>query len=436
MRKFLCFVLALGLSMSAHAGIITYDSISSDAGVSYSHFNSEFNKVFNEINGNIGSVNILDDSLTEADFADSINPRVRDHELIGDYTYTGMLGVTDSSLTSDISAGTSYVNGYRIVTAATSKTYTASKDTYVYIDQNGAFQYVEVANGAVTPTTPSNSLLLFKAVTDGTAITSVTDLRTTTPVNLRIYQDLKSGLVISRDPATATKVTISRGEIELGTTTGKVRRNIVDGVVDFSSNGRNALDTGSLAADTFYYIYALADDGNAANIDFIGSALSTDAATVTGERLIGWCYSQSASVISPDSVGAYKGRGGDAPNIVKRQNKDNITIDDTAYGNDFNDSIMKMCTSGRPVSILGTVTIVNPATDPGVVSITVNVDNVSVDTCETTAYVYATGGVKFSTIPVACVAYPSSGTHTIKLQGKVAASSVVIDSYTVQAIEH
>jgi len=158
MKKLLVGLAVLLSASTAHAGLITISTLSSDSGIVYTYFNTAFNTIKNCINGNIESINIKDDTLTEADFADAINPRVRDSEYFNDFTYSGMLPADSTDLTSDISAGTSYVSGYRVVTAATSKTYTATKDTWVYIDINGTFQYVETSVGAAQPVTPSNSL--------------------------------------------------------------------------------------------------------------------------------------------------------------------------------------------------------------------------------------------------------------------------------------
>src|SRR4029077_3053585 len=83
------------------------------------------------------------------------------------------------NLTATTSAGVSYVNGVGLSTAATNNTYTASKDTYVYINAGGFFDYIAVSNGGAAPSTPPNELLLAKVVTNGTAVTSVVDLRTT-----------------------------------------------------------------------------------------------------------------------------------------------------------------------------------------------------------------------------------------------------------------
>jgi hypothetical protein len=352
MKKLFVILLSLIFASHAHAGLITYTVLSGDSGLSYTHLNSSFETIYDEFDGNIDSDNILDDSLKETDFADEINPRIRTQENIGDYTYTGMLPATATGLTSNISAGTSYVNGYRIVTAATSKTYTASKDTWVYIDQNGAFQYVEVATGGAQPTTPSNSLLLAMARTDGSDITAVTDHRQTTPPNLRIYADAKFGCVISRDISDADVINVTRGTIDFGSgVTNGLRRNISTIDIDFSTNGRGGLDTGSLAQG-FYYIWAVPDDDNSTNFEGVASTSSSATSlAITGERLIGWCYAPTSSAISPDSVGAYRVLGGDAPNVVKREGNNNITTTATD-ATLMEDMLIQFYTSGgRPVRI-------------------------------------------------------------------------------------
>lgn len=405
----------------AFAGIISYSALSNDSGVNYSYLNTSFSTVYNEVNGNLSSVNMLADGLTESNFADAINPRVRDDELIGDMTYSGMLPVTSANLTSNISAGTSYVSGYRVVTNATSKTYTALKDTYVYIDQNGAFQYVEVANGATAPTSPANSLLLAKVVTDTDNITSVTDLRQTTPLNLRIYQDLKSGLVISRDPTTATIVTIGRGEIELGTT-NKVRRNISQISVDLSTTGIGGLDTGSLALG-YYYIFAIPDPDNTTHFKGIASLNAADASGVTGERLVGWCYADSGSVISPLSLGAYRIVGGDAPNIYSygQANMGSAVNQDTT-------ATVKSATfysSGRPIEIKYWVTSKSAASATELEA-SVSIDNAIIPETEVTANVDNTypdtaSGVYTTTL--------GQGTHTIILKMTTANQAQTLQGY-------
>lgn len=184
--KFIKMMVVLGLLMVAsvsYAGTIALPNLSNDSDVNLAYFNNVTQTVESVVNGGIESVNITDDTIAEADMANDVNPAVREGEHFNAYTFAGMLPADSADLTSDISAGTSYIEGtdgklYRVVTAATSKTYTITKDTWVYIDKNGAFQYVEVTVGAAQPTTPADSLLLATVTTDAVEITVVTDRRT------------------------------------------------------------------------------------------------------------------------------------------------------------------------------------------------------------------------------------------------------------------
>jgi hypothetical protein len=96
-----------------------------------------------------------------------------------DRVVSGGTIATSANLTSSITASVSVVNGKYLSTSSTSKTFTASKDTYVDLKDDGTFAYVEVANGATTGMTltlnsdTSNALRIACVVTSGTAITSV-----------------------------------------------------------------------------------------------------------------------------------------------------------------------------------------------------------------------------------------------------------------------
>jgi hypothetical protein len=132
-----------------------------------------YTQILNANNGTDGYV--LDDSRRFAQTVDEVRARYR---MQPEQVYTGLQPATSASLVSDISIGEAYVRGRYIRKDRTrSKTYTASKDTYVDIDNTGAFQFSEVANGAGEPAVASNSIRLAKAVTNGTAVTTVTDLR-------------------------------------------------------------------------------------------------------------------------------------------------------------------------------------------------------------------------------------------------------------------
>ena len=107
-------------------------------------------------------------------------------DVFSDFVVSGLLGSDPgASLTMVIPGGVCYVIGKRVAKSSAdadmTKLYTASKDTYVDINNAGAITYSEVANGAGAPAVATNSIRLQKVVTNGTEITSVVDLRTLVP---------------------------------------------------------------------------------------------------------------------------------------------------------------------------------------------------------------------------------------------------------------
>jgi len=98
-------------------------------------------------------------------------------DFLADNVISGCLPATSANLTSDISAGIAYSQGRRIVKAITSRTYTASVDTYVDLKGDGTYIFTEVANAAAAPAVAADSIRLAKVITSATAITAVADLR-------------------------------------------------------------------------------------------------------------------------------------------------------------------------------------------------------------------------------------------------------------------
>ena len=98
--------------------------------------------------GNIDADNIATGAITSVDIADSVSPLKRDFYNIGEWVYSGLIIPTSADLNSTTTAGTAFIANdgdstlHLVTTAATAKTYTASKDTYVYLDYQGAFTYV------------------------------------------------------------------------------------------------------------------------------------------------------------------------------------------------------------------------------------------------------------------------------------------------------
>lgn len=139
---------------------------------------------------------------------------------------SGGTASTSGTLSHTIAAAIGFPNGYYVSQPSVSHTYTATKDTYVFIrddtsravtitdftityDDNLVFATYDSGVGSSTPTTPTGCLALFKAVTNGTSITSVTDLRTTDSGYLTASDDWTiTGDNTFLGPATFRDVTI------------------------------------------------------------------------------------------------------------------------------------------------------------------------------------------------------------------------------------
>lgn len=89
-----------------------------------------------------------------------------------DHVVSGLVIPTSGTLAATASAGVAYVLGRRVVKAAQAHTYTASKDTYVDLD-NTLYTYVAVTNGAGAPALTANAIRIAKVVTSASAVTSV-----------------------------------------------------------------------------------------------------------------------------------------------------------------------------------------------------------------------------------------------------------------------
>lgn len=82
-----------------------------------------------------------------------------------------------STLLASMTAGLVMINGKVVsVDAIANRAFTASKDTYHYIDENGASTFTEVSNNAASPTAVSNAILNGIIVTAAGSITAATQI--------------------------------------------------------------------------------------------------------------------------------------------------------------------------------------------------------------------------------------------------------------------
>ena len=97
------------------------------------------------------------------------------NEIAGNFIVKGTGLVTQASgLIGAFSNIIYFISGFRYTkNSIPNKTYTVSKDTYVFIDIAGLVTYTEVANNAAIPSTPANSILVAVVVTNASTITKV-----------------------------------------------------------------------------------------------------------------------------------------------------------------------------------------------------------------------------------------------------------------------
>lgn len=330
MKKLLFILLSLLIGGTAYGGTISFDQLSVSGDLTTTKYNDDMSRVYQKINSAVQTDNVENDTLTEADMADDINPRIRTYEGAAcEFVDDGLLTTTTSgTLTGSVPTGTAYPRGYRCdKTSSTPKTFTASKWTYVDIDQSCNFQYTEVAIDSAAPATATNSIRLSRVSTDGTEVTNVQDLRTTSctagpfeaisdatgeatlddmfaigrPVRNRGTDGFAQGLHVSWDTTTTFKVT--GGAVYINGEFRALSSDItVPQTTDNPTIGTSGIDTGAIAASTRYNVFAVADQDSTKTYSVTYST-STAPAGVTNYRKIGEINTDGASqFVSKDII--------------------------------------------------------------------------------------------------------------------------------------
>jgi hypothetical protein len=239
--------------------------------------NTPFANVATVLNGGIDSTNITAAGINVDRLASSANPETRQRRNFTNYVVSGFVIPTSGTLSATIASGIAYVNGKETVVSAFPKTFTASKDTYVDLKDDGTYAFVEVANGATsgmtltTNTDGSNALRIGKAVTSGAAVTTITQGQNADPIGNVLYPQGPGSAKLLTNPykfsayasvATAitagfvpTKITFGTEEYDTGSNFDSVTNNRftapIAGFYQFSAQ----IQSGSGAANEFYNIY-------------------------------------------------------------------------------------------------------------------------------------------------------------------------------------
>lgn len=416
----------------------------SGADVTISALNNNQNAIVNTLNGNVeGTINIKAGTINTTDLAQAVSPVTRWDESFNDYTVSGMLPVTDSDLTSDISAGVSYVNGYRISLSATAHTYTASKDTYVYISDGGYYVYQEVANGAATPSTPANTLLLAKVVTGAGTISSVSDLRTTsiqiTTTTTNFPANYRDGAFVSRDSTTTMHV--EPGSVAIGNT---IYTRTTDTSTKTVTTTTNWVEGGyAPGGPTHIFLYAYNDAGSTWDFKYstIDPVYSDTSSGVSGVlryyeaggvtyRAIGWAW-LSADTIQSYEVGNFKDVN--VSNYANRNSSQTQAgLSNTSYGTQLSQAEINFYTTGGKIELNGRINITNESGNPNPWSIAFAQAGSNIP--DTEAILNLTNNAGFNLATFGTIS-PPQGSYKIQLQSKVSVGSVDVSTKHIQIEE-
>lgn len=142
----------------------------------------------------------------------SISTETIDSERTFDFVASGCVWSGDSygaTRAASMTAGTVYISGRRVTVAlVTARTFTASKDTYIDVDNTGTITYTEVTNNAASPALTAGNIRLGVIVTAAGSIAAagsvnqgqeniVLPIASSTPYAVT---DSLGNLICSRDP--------------------------------------------------------------------------------------------------------------------------------------------------------------------------------------------------------------------------------------------
>lgn len=440
MRRYFLLIIGMLFSVNSYAGTVSVQPFLTSQDVSISHLESQRTTFSNCLNGNIeGGINIKAGSLVSADFSNAVSPVTRWDESFTDFVVSGMLAPTSASLSSTTTAGTAYTDGFRVVIGATAHTYSASKDTYVYVHSGGYYVYMEVSNGAVQPSTPANTQILFKAVSSGTAITSVTDLRQlgislTSSVNI-VPINYRDGLPMTADGVTA--ITVQPGSCDVNST-----RVVKTTVTALSVATPGDFASGSRATSTYGYV----------GIDISGNLkLATTAPTNsdyaltatlgkkryaswggTTYRVLGWFYmnatgSGNVNIYEIGSIREFDVANSNVLNVYGQTSTASATyVDETS-------AIVHVYTSGGPFYADYNAGIGN-STSGEISMLTLSVDGVGIIGTDRGATGQSSSGTALA-VGVDTVYQNNSlaqGTHTIQGRFRTSAGTAYVNQRTIE----
>ncbi len=178
----LAMFIIFGFTSIAIAAPVAVQSYNSPNDVTVANLESNQNIIVDAINSADGAL-LQTGTVSPRALTNSANPEVRWGRAFNDWVFIGLLPPTTSgTLTSTTTSGEAFItNGNNdqkfVEKGATANTYTATKWTFVDLNSNGTYTYVEGTIEAAEPATTSNSIRLARVSTNPTEVTNVRDDR-------------------------------------------------------------------------------------------------------------------------------------------------------------------------------------------------------------------------------------------------------------------
>lgn len=229
--------------------------------------------------------------------------------------------------------------------------------------------------------------------------------------------------------ASASTLSVSAGALLIGNSgqTQRLLRRNTSAIIISASD----IDTGTIANNTYYYIYAVAD-ASSTNFTVKFSLSATTPTGLTNYELIGWFYNQAAGSldITLDYSGNVKRNGRDVPNVVHRVGTTEDAVNDTSYGSDLTETVIRIYTSGRPVLMLFKARVNDSAT-----LFIVDIDGSDKTNSEVKQSINISWSPDDTESTLHYIEDLAAGEHVITIQAKVEVVTSNIDTKNLTVVE-
>ena len=444
MRRIIYLTILLSmLCVKAYSAPVVVQSYQSPNDVSVTNLENNQNAIVNGINSADGAL-IQAGTISANALTNNANPEERWGRAFNDWVFEGLTTPTSGSLTATTTAGSAFItnatNQQKFVEKdATANTYTATKWTYIDLSSSGTYTYVESTIDTAEPAVTANSLRLSRVSTDGTTVTAVRDDRTTS-ISLSVSEDQhRIGFMLT--VATPAALTVDPGVVYHGTTR-------LEKTADTTLALGTGTDwaTGSSQRATSTYGYVVINDAGTIKLSTTAPTLTDTLANTAGTlrysvistvnwRVLNWFFMNANGSGDIDEWGYSGFKDGDIANSIQVTADAGTSTTSTSF-TDLDNMSVRFVSTGRPVKIQGK-TWGWIAQNESKVQITIDVDGTEKDEGVSGAQGTNDGGAIHGTSSTAnWVEALSAGTHTIKLQWRVSASTGHSVKRTLTVTEH